>query len=68
MTLDRKMPKTRSGCSSEDQERGEHARSRPVLWHCRSAAAHITLITAILSDLAGRDAGNTGREEHGGWL
>lgn len=66
MTLDRKMPKTRLGCSIKDQERGELARGRLILWHCRGATAHIILITAILSDLAGRDAGNTGAGEHGG--
>ncbi len=66
MTLDRKMPKTPSGCSSKDQERGELGRSRPILWHCRGATAHITLITAILSDPAGRDAGNASAGEHVG--
>ncbi len=66
MTLDRKMPKTRSGCSNKDQERGELGRSRPIVWHCRGPTAHITLITAILSDLAGRNAGNASASEHGG--
>jgi len=68
MTLDRRMPKTPSGCSSKDQQGGELAQSRPILWHCRGATAHIILITAILSDLAGRQAGNAGPGEHGGGI